>query len=179
MRESKSRRHLSIKRKDRSVPLAKLRTSEAVRTVVAHPRRMAELFRLLEDSDQSTRQRVGSALSRLADACPERLIRWADRIQKGLGDESAYLRWHLVYVLGRVVAAFPGRCEALLEMLIQALDDENRVVRVLSFRSLAGVGAAHRRAVESAFAAKRRDLPPELSRALQAHRATPASPRRH
>jgi len=133
-------------------------------------------LRLLEDSDQMTRQRVASALARLADACPERLVRWVDRIQEALADDSAYLRWHLVYVLGRVSAKYPGRVNAQLEALIQALEDENKIVRVLSLRALAGMACVRPRAVEDAFAVQKREVPALLARVLRGARAAAELP---
>ena len=52
--------------KNPRVPLSKLRTSEVVRTVVDHPRRLEELVNLLQDKERVIR---GRAAERAPVAC--------------------------------------------------------------------------------------------------------------
>jgi len=80
MTEPGIHRRIVRNRKKNSVPLSKLRTSDAVRTVVAHPRRLEELLRMLEDKDRLVRGRAAVALTRLAESHPARLQRVAVRI---------------------------------------------------------------------------------------------------
>ncbi|MBM3791326.1 MAG: hypothetical protein FJW35_13405, partial [Acidobacteria bacterium] len=131
MTRSQTNPRITANRKKRSVPLSKLRTSEVVRAVVNHPRRLEELVGLLEDKDVAVRGRAATTLVRLADSHPERLLRMAERLKGGLADESAFVRWHLVYVLGRLGWNFPARAASFLPRLADCLDDGNGVVRSL------------------------------------------------
>src|SRR5512135_2934933 len=96
-------RRTTRSRKKNRVPLSKLRAAEVVRTVVDHPRRLDELINLLRDKERSIRGRAATTLTRLSESHPARLIRHIEALREGLGDDSAYVRWHLVYTLGRVV----------------------------------------------------------------------------
>jgi len=107
-----------------------------VRTVVDHPRRLGELVGLLEDADVVTRGRAAATLARLADSHPERLMRVTDRIRCGLTDDSAFVRWHLAYALGRLAVRFPKRSDSLLPELVARLEDDNRVVRAVVHTAL-------------------------------------------
>ncbi len=89
-------------RKKNRIPLAKLRASDAARTVVDHPRRLEELLRMLEDKDRIVRGRASVALAQLAESHPARLLRVVARLSEMMADDSAYVRWHLLYALGRL-----------------------------------------------------------------------------
>ena len=101
MIETRTHRRVHRNRKKRRIPLSKLHTSEVVRTVVAHPRRLEELINMLDDRDRSLRDRAAKTLARLSESHPGRLIRVVERVREALVDDSAYVRWHLVYTLGR------------------------------------------------------------------------------
>jgi hypothetical protein len=61
-------------RKKNPVPLSKLRTSDAVKTVVDHPRRLEELLRMLEDKDRGVRGRAAATIAKLSESHPR--TRW-------------------------------------------------------------------------------------------------------
>ena len=75
MTEPRPHRHVVRNRKKNTVPLYKLRTLDAVKTVVDHPRRLEELLRILEDKDRCVRGRAAATLARLSESHPARLLR--------------------------------------------------------------------------------------------------------
>jgi HEAT repeat protein len=161
------------------VPLSKLRTSEAVRTVVDHPRRLDELVGLLEDRDVILRERAAAALASLAGSCPERLLRIVERIKAGLFDDSAYVRWHVAYALGRLGIRFPVRSPEFLAELARALEDGNRVVRALALRALTDLAARKPNVFQEAFSSSgAANLPPSLARLVRAAGAKSRKPTR-
>jgi HEAT repeat protein len=134
---------------------------------VDHPRRLAELVGLLEDRDVVVRERAAATVARLAESRPERLVRAAERAKAVLADDSAYVRWHLAYALGRLALRFPARAAGFLPELAGCLEDENRVVRALSLRALADLAALRPKLVQEALAATKQGLPAPLARILQ------------
>lgn len=163
MARSQTHRRVSRGRKN-SVPLSKLRTAEAVKTVVAHPRRLRELAGLFEDKDILVRERAAAATARLAESHPGRLVRIIERLKAGLADDSAFVRWHVAYALGRLGVKVPAKAPAYLPDLIARLADENRVVRSLAARALRDLAARKPEMVVEAFSASKQVPPFALGR---------------
>lgn len=163
MTRSQTHRRISRSRKN-SVPLAKLRTAEAVKTVVDHPRRLRELAGLFEDKDILVRERAAAATARLAESHPGRLVRIIERLKAGLADDSAFVRWHLAYALGRLALNVPAKAPVCLPDLIARLADENRVVRSLAAKALRDLAARKPEMVVEAFSASKQAPPFALGR---------------
>jgi HEAT repeat protein len=156
----------SRSRKKSLTPLSNLRTSEVVRTVVNHPRRLAELISLLEDKDRTVRGRAAATLARLSERYAGRLLRNVDRLKEGLSDDSAYVRWTLSYALGRIGCSYPNKAAQFLEELASRTEDNNRVVRILAIRALGRIASQKPQLVRESFVARKRELPGALARAL-------------
>ncbi len=154
-------------RKKNRVPLSKLRTAEVVRTVVDHPHRLDELVNLLGDKERSLRGRAATTLTRLSESHPGRLVRHIEALKEGLKDDSAYVRWHLLYALGRITSRFPRRASSALSDLKVRLGDEDRVVRNFACRAMEMVAAGHPQLVHSLFSAGKEEPPPSIRRILQ------------
>jgi HEAT repeat protein len=166
MTEPKTHRRVVHNRKKNSVPLSKLRTSAAVKTVVEHPRRLQELVRLLEDKDRGVRGRAAATLARLSESHPARLTRLISRLKELSGDDSAYVRWNLTYALGRLGMKFPARSNVFLNELLARMEDENRVVRILACKALAQIAVRKPQAVRDLFANAKKEIPASVERAL-------------
>lgn len=149
MMEPKIHRHIS-RRKKNIIPLAHLRTSEAVRTVVDHPRRIAELLGMLEEKDRVVRGRAADTVARLALDYPGRLLRILDKLSESLDDDAAYVRWHLVYALGEMGVRYPRRAVSFIPNLGRCLEDENRIVRLMARGALRRI-ASRKSRLEEAF----------------------------
>jgi len=167
--KARSNRRPSRNRKS-SVPLSSLRTSEVVRAIVDHPRRLDELVSMIEESDLRVRDRAAATLARLAESHPGRLLRVLDRLAEGLADDSAYVRWNLAFAFGAVGARFPRRLPDFLARLSDRLDDENRVVRVIACRSLMRVAARQPKVLLDHFESTKRQAPRPLQRLLRSDR---------
>lgn len=167
MTELKIHRCIGRDRKKNAVPLSKLRTSEAVKTVVNHPRRIEELIAMFQDKDRLVRGRAATALARLSESHPDRLLRRLDRIREALGDDSAFVRWHAVYCLACVGSKHPGKSTEYLPKLADLLDDENRIVRIFATRALGQIALRKRSIVENYFKEHKRELPAGVMRILQ------------
>jgi len=87
---------------------------------------------------------------------------------EALSDDSAYVRWHLVYTLGRLGTSFPVRAPLFLQELLERLEDSNRIVRSFSLQALGCMAARDPRPVEQLFASAKKDVPPPLLRILRA-----------
>jgi HEAT repeat protein len=172
----KTRRCMGRNRKKNAVPLSKLRTSEAVKTVVNHPRRIEELIAMLEDKDRRVRGRAATTLARLSESHPGRLLRRLDRIREALGDDSAFVRWHAIYCLGCVGSEHPGKATEHLPRLADLLDDENRIVRMFAARALGQIALRKRKLVEDFFKERKRELPSGVVRILQGSSQQPKKP---
>jgi HEAT repeat protein len=167
MTELRTHRRVVRNRKKNRVPLSKLRTSDAVKTVVDHPRRLEELLRMLEERDRGVRDRAAAALAQLSESHPARLLRVISRLREALADESAYARWYLVYTLGRLGSRFPTQSRDFLQDLLQRLDDENRVVRILACKALAQVATRKPSMVEELFITAKREIPRSVASVLR------------
>jgi HEAT repeat protein len=152
--------------KNPRVPLSKLRTSEVVRTVVDHPRRLEELVNLLQDKERVIRGRAASTLARLSESYPGRLLRHVERLRIALHDESAFVRWHLLYALGRVISRYPSRAASSLSDISARLLDEDRLVRSFACRALESVASLKPQLVQALFAANKEEIPPSVARLL-------------
>ena len=131
-----------------------------------HPRRLDELVGLLEDRDVILRERAAAAVARLAESCPERLLRIVERMKAALSDDSAYVRWHLAYVLGQIGASFPNRAPRFLAELSARLDDENRLVRLFATKAIERIAGERPQVVVEAFRAAKREAPYSIARHL-------------
>jgi HEAT repeat protein len=167
MTEVRTHRCIGRSSKKNAVPLSKLRTSEAVKTVVNHPRRIEELIAMFQDKERVVRGRAAATLARLSESHPGRLLRLLDRILEALGDDSAFVRWHAVYCLGCVGRKHPGKFTEYLPKLADLLDDENRIVRMFTARALGQIALRKRKLVEDFFKDHKRELPAAVARILQ------------
>jgi HEAT repeat protein len=175
MTEPRPHRQVVRNRKKRAVPLYKLRTLDAVKTVVDHPRRLEELLRILEDKDRCVRGRAAATLARLSESHPARLLRVTLRLRESIADDSAYVRWHLVYTFGKLASYFPTQSRVFLSDLVVCLDDENRVVRTVAGKALSQVAARKPLIIEEFFHNLKKEIPPSVARALRNSKAKEAS----
>lgn len=167
MMDQRTHRRVVRNRKKRAIPLSTLRTSDAVRTVVAHPRRLEELLKMLEDKERSVRGRAAATLAKLSESHPARLIRVIIRLKTSLEDESAYVRWHLLYTLGKLGTRFPAQSCEFLGDLVKRLDDQNRIVRILAGKALVQVAARKPLIVEECFRNLKKEMPPAIARLIR------------
>lgn len=178
MMEPRTNRRITRNRK-KAVPLSNLRTSEVVKTVVDHPRRIEELVDMLEDKDRLIRSRAAATLARLAESHPGRLLRILERVKEALSDDSAHVRWHLAYTLGRVGFKFPVRSREFLNELRGRLEDENKIVRVITTKALGLVAARRPHMIRELFDADKREIPLHIARILRRKSRKPEKPRHH
>jgi HEAT repeat protein len=160
-------RRTSRSRKKNVTPLSNLRTSEVVRTVVANPRRLDELVNLLQNRERLIRGRAATTLARLSESHPARLVRHLEHLRGAIGDDSAYVRWHLLYTLGQVISRFPKRSSPYLGEICAHLTDEDRLVRSFACRALEKVAARKPQLISALYSAKPDDIPPSVARLLQ------------
>jgi len=175
MMEPRTHRRITRNRK-KAVPLSNLRTSEVVKTVVDHPRRIEELADMLEDNDRVIRGRAAATLARLSESHPGRVLRILERIKESLCDDSAYVRWHLAYTLGRVGLKFPTRSHGFLNELGARLEDENRIVRIITTKALGLVANRRPNLIQEHFQASKREIPSHIARILQSKSRKPEKP---
>jgi HEAT repeat protein len=175
MTEPKTYRRVVRNRKKSTVPLSKLRTSDAVKTVVDNPRRLEELLRMLEDKDRGIRGRAAATLAKLSESHPGRLIRAVARFKDSLNDDSAYVRWHLVYVLGKLGSKYPAQSPDFLNDLVAHIDDNNRVVRIIACKALGLVATRKPAIVEEFFKDLKKEIPHAVARILRNSKAKTAS----
>ncbi len=163
-----TRRH-SVARssKKKFIPLLNLRTSEVVRTVVDHPRRLEELLNLLQDQSRLVRERAGATLARLSESHPGRLVRVLERIKESLADDSAYVRWHLIYTLGRLGSRFPQLLHQILPSITSRLEDENGIARAVAARALRRIAQSKSQAVAAYYSAGTQQPPAVIAQSLQ------------
>ncbi len=154
-------------RKKSAVPLSNLRTSEVVRVVVDHPKRLDELVGMLEDRNLAVRGRAAATIGRLSESHPRRLVRILARIQDGLSDDSASVRWSLVYALGRIAAAYPNCIAETLTSLVAAVEDNNRLVRILACRAIARIYSIRPQQVQGYFENGKKAMPESVARSLK------------
>ncbi len=167
MTEPRTHRRVVRNRKKSAVPLSKLRTSDAVKTVLDHPRRLEELLRMLDDKDRSVRGRAAATLARLSESHPARLLRVVTRLKEALADDSAYVRWTLAYTLGKLGCFFPVQSRAFLNEIVARLDDENRIVRTVACKALNQVAARKPLIIQEFFQDLKKEIPPSVARVLR------------
>jgi hypothetical protein len=167
MTEPRIHQRIVRNRKKNCIPLSKLRASDVVKTVVDHPRRLEELLRMLEDKDRGIRGKAAVILAQLSESHPARLLRATIRLLEALSDESAYVRWHLLYTLGMMGSRFPGRAQVFLTDVISRLDDDNRICRVLASKAIAQVAARKPLIVEECFRGLKKEMPLSVARILR------------
>ncbi|MEJ2247238.1 MAG: hypothetical protein P8Y80_14350 [Acidobacteriota bacterium] len=167
------------KRKKRFIPLSNLMASDAVKTVSDSPHRLEELLLLLQDSDRCLRDRAAATLAQLATLHPLRLIPSVHRLREGLTDESAYVRWNLVYTLGVLSTLFLSRLQSILPDIMRCLDDQNRIVRFLASKVLAQIAAHSPRTVEELFLKTEKEAPPVVAHILRNSGSTLPDVKRH
>ena len=144
--------------------------------MVDHPRRLEELFSLLEDKDVMVRERAAATLARLSESHSDRLLRVTERLKIGLTDDSAYVRWHIVYALSQVGSRHPSRASSIPDVFKGRLADDNRVVRSMALSALADLAAREPEAVAQAFAADAHAMPPAVARILRRTGRKPKAP---
>ncbi len=162
MAETRTHHPLMRNRKKNAVPLSNLRPSDAVKTVVNHPKRLEELLGMLEDKDRTVRGRAAATLARLSELHPARLVHVIAKLKLSLPDESAYVRWHLVYALGRLGTRFPSQSRDFLNEVVARLEDDNRIVRVFACKALGQVAARKPVIIEEIFAEHQKEIPASL-----------------
>jgi HEAT repeat protein len=158
---------ISRSRKKNSIPLSNLRTSEVVRVVVNHPGRLNELIGLLEERNLSVKGRAAATIGQLSDTHARRLVRNLDRILESLSDDSAYVRWSLVYALGRIAAAHPACMTEIIRNLLAATEDTNRLVRVMACRAIVGVYSSRPQQVRNSLESLQKPMPDAVARSIK------------
>jgi|WetSurMetagenome_2_1015567.scaffolds.fasta_scaffold09034_2 HEAT repeat protein len=130
-------RHRAVRnRKPTEASLANLRTFD-----VDDRRQPEALLHRMMDKDLFVRQVAAVALARMSEQHPARLLRGLIRLREALKDDSAYVRWHVVYVLGRIMSFSLSRSSIFLWDLVSRLDDENRVVQAFALIALRQLAA--------------------------------------
>jgi hypothetical protein len=136
-------------------PGVRLRTFD-----VDHRRQPEQLLHRMENKDLLVRQVAAVALARMSERHPARLVRIIERLIEVLKDDSAYVRWHLVYVLGKVMSFSFARTSAFLGDLVSRLEDDNRIVRLLACKALRQLATQYPAAVERVFGELKKGFPP-------------------
>jgi hypothetical protein len=167
MTEPRVHHRIVRNRKKNRIPLSKLRASDVVKTLVDHPRRLEELLRMLEDKDRRIRGKAAVILAQLSESHPARLLRVTARLVEALRDESAYVRWHLLYTLGMIGAHSPHRARIFLTEVVSRLEDDNRICRVIASKALGQVAARKPVIVEECFRNLKKEIPSPVARILQ------------
>jgi hypothetical protein len=169
MKEQTARPRVIPKRKDRNIPLDKMRTSDVLKIVSDSPRRLEELLCLLENRERRVRDKAAATLARLVAIHPSRLLRSVPRIQESLLDDSAYVRWHVVYALGFLIGRFPSRLKGIVPNLLECLEDQNRIVRILASKALAQIAVRNPEMVEEAFRCIGKEIPAVVAEIFRRH----------
>ena len=154
------------KAKKRNVPFEKLRTADVVKVISDSPRRLKELWILLEDRDRRMRDRAAATIARLVLLHPSRFLRYIPRLEEMLLDESAYVRWHAVYTFGFLISRFPSRLKGDVFNLIGSIEDPNRIVRIFTLKALAQVALRNSQIVEEAYKGIGKEMPSAVSKIL-------------
>ncbi len=94
-------------------------------------------------------------------------MRVVHRLSETLSDDSAYVRWTLSYVLGRVGCIYPNQANRFLEGLCSLLEDENKIVRALACRALVRIAARKPQVVCDYFENSKREMPVPVARIVR------------
>ena len=172
MTEANIHHQVTRNRKKNAVPLSKLCTSDVVKTVLDNPRRLEELLNMLEDAERSIRGRAATTLAHISESHPARLARIIPRLKDGLTDDSAYVRWHIVYALGQLGFRYPNCARDILGNIIACLDDGNRIVRVMAIKALALFTINQPFFIEESFRNLKKEIPSIVSRFLRRSQKT-------
>jgi HEAT repeat protein len=89
------------------------------------------------------------------------------RLREALVDDSAYVRWYLLYTLGKLGSHSPSQARLFLGDLVSRLDDENRVVRSVACKAISQVAARKPLMIEEFFNHLKREIPPPVGRVLR------------
>jgi len=123
---------------------------------------------MLEDADRSLRGRAAATIAHLSESHPSRLLRILERLREGLGDESAYVRWHLTYALGEIAARYPGKTlSCCLTELADCLEDEHRIVRLFALGALEKLAPRKSLLMRTHFLERKKQIPSDLAQILQ------------
>jgi hypothetical protein len=164
MKKLEIHRRAENHRRKRIVPLSRMQTPDAVRTVLRHPRRLEELLDMLGDKDLSIRGRAAATLARLAESHPESLLKALPRLREYMSDDSDYVRWHLVYAFGEIGARITASDREYWADVFTCMDDNSRIVRMIAGKTAVRLAAKHPDAVEAFFRNIQRPVPPELAK---------------
>lgn len=167
MKEKNARTGIVRKQHRVHVPLYALKTSEAVEILSNYPRRLEELWGLFADRDRTIRQRAAAALAQLASLRPAALMRSEHRMRELLEDESAYVRWHSAYAVGRLIAGDRARMKRWIPDLAAALEDQNGIVRAVAARILRRVAAHDFQTLREEFQRMGREIPSVVADTLK------------
>ena len=154
-------------RKRTAAPIAQPRTFD-----VDHRGQSEELLRMIEDKELFVRQVAAVALARMSEQHPARLLCRLVRLKEALKDDSAYVRWHVVYVLGRIMSCSLSRTSTFLGDLVSRLDDENRIVRVFACKALSQLAARNPVVIKELFRELKREIPSSVAQVLSAPTGT-------
>ncbi len=130
---------------------------------------------MLDDRDRSIRGRAAATLARLSQTHPARLIRVLDRLCEHLNDESAYVRWNLVYTLGQIADRQPGAVPKFFPELRRCLDDGNAIVSVMAVRAFRRLARRKQKMVKELFAGSDAPVPAALLDVIGTQRSPEAS----
>ena len=145
-----------------------MQTPDAVKTVLRHPRRLAELLDILGDNDLSIRGRAATTLARLAETHPENLLKVIPRLREYADDDSDYVRWHLVYAFGEISARVSTPTRDYWADVFEGMADDSRIVRAIAGKAAARLAEKHPDAVAAFFREIQKPIPPELAKFLPA-----------
>ena len=145
-----------------------MQTTDVVKTVIRHPRRLEELLDMLGDRDIPIRVRAAATLARLAESHPENLLAAMPRLREHMDDDSDYVRWHLVYAFGEIGARVSESAREYWAVVFAGMDDVSRIVRMIAGKAAARLTATHPDAVAAFYRDTQRPIPKELEKLLPA-----------
>ena len=99
------------------------------------------------------------------------MLRVIQRLREALADDSAYVRWYLVYSLGKLGWHSPFQARVFLNDLMSRLDDENRIVRNVACKALSQVAARKPLIIEEIFKNLKKEIPSSVARVIRKAKA--------
>ena len=148
------------------VPLSRMQTPDAVKTVLRYPRRLEELLDMLGDNDLSIRGRAATTLAQLAESHPESLLKAIPRLREHMGDDSDYVRWHLIYAFGEIGARVSEPAREYWADVFAGMNDGSRIVSTIAVKAATRLAIKHPDAVAAFFRDIRRPVPSGLIKYL-------------
>ena len=139
-----------------------MQTTDVVKTVIRHPRRLEELLDMLGDIDIPIRGRAAATLARLAESHPESLLGAMSRLREHMNDDCDYVRWHLVYAFGEISARVSESEHEYWAVIFAGMDDSSRIVRMIAGKAAARLAGKHPEAVAAFYRDTQRHIPREL-----------------